>query len=170
MIHVTCRLTAKNRDQLRDPTLGNRVWAAFFTTTALRSAVNASSVVFTATSEAEYRGAVVGLFSGARLRYAVLEGGTGARDQRTGEKCRRTSGQTPVLHLRIYELLSSSFPPHLRETAPLLFGHVARADPQQDHRRVTGASLRPPSHWRRPCGRHRTTWLCFSVMCLLIGW
>jgi len=33
MTHVTCRLTAKNRDQLRDPigfhTLGNRVWAAF---------------------------------------------------------------------------------------------------------------------------------------------
>ena len=25
--HVTCRLTAKNRDQLRNPTLGNRVWA-----------------------------------------------------------------------------------------------------------------------------------------------
>jgi len=33
MTHVTCRLTAKNRDQLRNPTLGNRVWAtfAFFT-------------------------------------------------------------------------------------------------------------------------------------------
>jgi len=29
MIHVTCRLTAKNRDQLRNPTLGNRVWATF---------------------------------------------------------------------------------------------------------------------------------------------
>ena len=29
MTHVTCRLTAKNRDQLRNPTLGNRVWAAF---------------------------------------------------------------------------------------------------------------------------------------------
>ena len=29
MIHVTCRLTAKNRDQLRDHTLGNRVWATF---------------------------------------------------------------------------------------------------------------------------------------------
>ena len=28
MTHVTCRLTAKNRDQLRNPTLGNRVWAA----------------------------------------------------------------------------------------------------------------------------------------------
>ena len=25
----TCRLTAKNRDQLRKPTLGSRVWAAF---------------------------------------------------------------------------------------------------------------------------------------------
>ena len=27
--YVTCRLTAKNRDQLRNLTLGNRVWAAF---------------------------------------------------------------------------------------------------------------------------------------------
>ena len=30
MIHVTCRLTAKNRDQPRNPTLANRVWATFF--------------------------------------------------------------------------------------------------------------------------------------------
>jgi len=30
MTHVTCRLTAKNRDQLRNPTLGNRVWATFY--------------------------------------------------------------------------------------------------------------------------------------------
>jgi len=29
MTHITCRLTAKNRDQLRNPTLGNRVWASF---------------------------------------------------------------------------------------------------------------------------------------------
>ena len=29
MIHVTCWLTAKNRDQLRNPTLGNLVWATF---------------------------------------------------------------------------------------------------------------------------------------------
>ena len=29
MTHVTCRLTAKNRDQLRNPTLGNREWASF---------------------------------------------------------------------------------------------------------------------------------------------
>jgi len=30
MTHVTCRLTAKNRKQLRNPTLGNRVWAISF--------------------------------------------------------------------------------------------------------------------------------------------
>ena len=29
MTHVTCRLTTKNRDQLRDPTFGNRVLATF---------------------------------------------------------------------------------------------------------------------------------------------
>ena len=27
MTHVTCRLTAKTRDHLRNPMLGNRVWA-----------------------------------------------------------------------------------------------------------------------------------------------
>jgi len=27
--HVTCRLTTKNRDQLRNPTFGNRVLATF---------------------------------------------------------------------------------------------------------------------------------------------
>ena len=29
MSHVTCRLTAENRNQLRNPTLGNRVWHTF---------------------------------------------------------------------------------------------------------------------------------------------
>ena len=29
MTHVTCRLTAKNRDPLRNPTFGNRVSATF---------------------------------------------------------------------------------------------------------------------------------------------
>ena len=29
MTHVTCRLTVKNRDQLRNPTLCNRIWATF---------------------------------------------------------------------------------------------------------------------------------------------
>jgi len=27
--HVTCRLTAKNQDQLQNPMLGNRIWASF---------------------------------------------------------------------------------------------------------------------------------------------
>jgi len=30
MIHVTCRLTAKNQDEHRNPMLSNRVWATFF--------------------------------------------------------------------------------------------------------------------------------------------
>ena len=29
MTHITCRLTAENRDQLRNPTLCYRVWATF---------------------------------------------------------------------------------------------------------------------------------------------
>jgi len=29
MTYLTCMLTAKNRDQLRNPTLGNQVWATF---------------------------------------------------------------------------------------------------------------------------------------------
>ena len=29
MTHFTCRLTAKNRDLLTNPALGNRVWATF---------------------------------------------------------------------------------------------------------------------------------------------
>ena len=33
MTHATCRLSAKNRDQLWNPTLGNRVWATFFAVT-----------------------------------------------------------------------------------------------------------------------------------------
>ena len=37
MTHVTCRLTAKNRDQLRNPTLGNRVRATFSFFNVLRS-------------------------------------------------------------------------------------------------------------------------------------
>jgi len=34
---ITCRLTAKNRDQLRNPALGNRVWATFTFFAALSS-------------------------------------------------------------------------------------------------------------------------------------
>ena len=30
MTHITCRLTAKKRDQLRNPTLGTRVWGYLY--------------------------------------------------------------------------------------------------------------------------------------------
>ena len=39
------------------------------------------------------------------------------------------------------------------------FGHLARLNPEEDHHRVIAAALRPPSDWRRPAGRPRTTWL-----------
>ena len=48
MTHVTCRLTAKNRDQLRNPTLGNRVWATFtFIATRQRRALKVTPQVAT---------------------------------------------------------------------------------------------------------------------------
>ena len=46
MIHVTCRLTAKNRDQLQNPTLGNRVWATVTFTVLYTWAVCAQSSVY----------------------------------------------------------------------------------------------------------------------------
>jgi len=39
------------------------------------------------------------------------------------------------------------------------FGHLARSAQEEDHHRVISAALRPPSVWRRPIGRPRTTWL-----------
>ena len=48
MTHVTCRPTAKNRDQLRNPTLGTRVWATFtfFTVTNLAVWVQQTNKVY----------------------------------------------------------------------------------------------------------------------------
>jgi len=46
MTYVTCRLTAKNRDQLRNPTLGNRVWATFTFLVHARSRTNWSGPVW----------------------------------------------------------------------------------------------------------------------------
>jgi len=44
MTHVTCRLTAKNCDQLRNPTLGSRVLDTFFSL-PFRSNITAASAV-----------------------------------------------------------------------------------------------------------------------------
>ena len=46
MTHVTCWLTAKNRDQLRNPTLGNRVWSTFFYLSIYDGVMSRSSVSF----------------------------------------------------------------------------------------------------------------------------
>ena len=64
---------------------------------------------------------------------------------------RQTTGCCPVSHL-------------IQERRLRFFGHVARADFQQDHHWVIEASLWPPSHWRRPCGRPRSTWLRGSTL------
>jgi len=48
MTHVTCGLTAKNQDQLRNPTLGNPAWATFNFFISLCSLF--SSVVYSAFS------------------------------------------------------------------------------------------------------------------------
>ena len=37
MTHFTCRLTAKNRDLLRNPMIGIRVWATFFAIVFVRA-------------------------------------------------------------------------------------------------------------------------------------
>ena len=39
------------------------------------------------------------------------------------------------------------------------FGHLAQLNPEEDHHHVITAALRPPSVWRRPASRPRTTWL-----------
>ena len=64
----------------------------------------------------------------------------------TNATVRQITGCCPVSHL-------------IHERRLRFFGHVARADFQQDHHRVNEASLQPPSHWRRPCRRPRSTWL-----------
>jgi len=51
MTHVTCRLTAKNRDQLRNSTLGNRVWATF---TFLDLYMNIAFNIFSSRSISNY--------------------------------------------------------------------------------------------------------------------
>jgi len=41
-----------------------------------------------------------------------------------------------------------------------LFGHLARADPSQDHWRIIRTAInRPPADWRRRAGRPRRSWL-----------
>jgi len=42
-----------------------------------------------------------------------------------------------------------------------LFGHLARANPSQDHSCILRAAInRPPADWQHRAGRPRQTWLC----------
>jgi len=67
-------------------------------------------------------------------------------DRVTNATVRQTIGCCPVFHLTQERRL------------------VVHAEFQQDHHLVIEASLRPPSHWRRPCGRPRSTWLRGSIL------
>jgi len=68
----------------------------------------------------------------------------------TNATVRQTTGCCPVSHL-------------IQERWLHFFGHVARADFQQDHHRYIEASFRPSSHWRC-CGRPRSTWMRGSTL------
>jgi len=58
--HVTCRLTAKNRDQLRNPTLGNRVWASFTFFFTMLEVEPTSQRIHTSETGGAYRFAAIG--------------------------------------------------------------------------------------------------------------
>ena len=62
MTDVTCRLTAKNRDKLRNPTLGNRVWATFISSLARIACI--AYVRAIAADDVKYRGVSVCLSVG----------------------------------------------------------------------------------------------------------
>lgn len=65
----------------------------------------------------------------------------------TNEEVRRRTGQSPVTSTIVSRRLR-------------LFGHIARADPSQDHSRALQAAInRLPTDWRRRRGRPRRTWL-----------
>jgi len=66
----------------------------------------------------------------------------------TNEEVRCRTGQSPVTSVIAKRRLR-------------LLGHLARADPSQDHSRILRAACnRPPADWRRRAGRPSRTWLC----------
>ena len=63
------------------------------------------------------------------------------------EEVRRRTGLSPVTSTIVARRLR-------------LFGHIARADPSQDHSRALQTAInRLPTDWRRRRGRPRRTWL-----------
>ena len=65
----------------------------------------------------------------------------------TKEERRRRTGQPPITSVIAKRRLR-------------LFGHLARADPSQDHSSILPAAINcPPADWRRRAGRPWRTWL-----------
>jgi len=79
MAHVTCRLTAKNRDQLRNPTLGNRVRAAFafFTAKELTKPVRRRTGVKRGDHSVRTRTGSAGARRGRQVSHSRLRSGGG---------------------------------------------------------------------------------------------
>jgi len=85
MSHITCRLTAKNRYQLRNSTIGNRVWATFtffalikacsvlnFSGSAVRSCVVFTGLFVCVASGVSLTGVTHGLSSMALTVVAIV--------------------------------------------------------------------------------------------------
>jgi len=118
MTHVACRLTAKNRDQLRNPTLCNRVRATFtFTFTAQQNCSSNDD-----------------LHTHARIGYTDISTG------KQPAKLAPSSGgvQTPNQHVVAWDHPSSQLTRHLDRFSRFRRAHRCV---QQTHRQTDHATL-----------------------------
>ena len=96
---VTCKLTAKNRDQLLNPALGNRVWAAFFTfphrkiaRRALLSPVELTKILRQIVRYFDKSGA----WNGARAAWSAAPATACRHTEYSQRTCADTVGTVPV--------------------------------------------------------------------------
>ena len=144
MTHVTCRLTAKNRDQLRNPALGNRVWASF---TFLETLTEALDVKFS-----------------ADRAYAVLPGLPQPCDQQTDrqtDRPRYTCSNRPRTLETLTEALGVEFSADRADAGltglPLLQASIEfflQCDHLEAGRRHAGHRLDPQRQVLRPFPTH----------------
>ena len=82
MTHFTCRLTAKNRDQLQNPTFGNRAWTVFtfFLLVAGFTAYNSATVPFLLRNPSRKSFRVNRLVSSAYCSYVLRVSNTQKRN------------------------------------------------------------------------------------------
>ena len=96
MTHVTCRLTAKNRDQLRNPSLGNRVWATFLINgrdwPEVRERLTLLVIVETSTDERSLR-SQVGMGSESDCLFGQLDRILWTSDSEAGLKTEKSGGE-----------------------------------------------------------------------------